>query len=175
MRRELVLFCEPVRDFAWRIFSCESICAHSSDSVLIEWMVIKNSLSVSCLFQSVIRGLFVGFYGVFLWLVMPDENKYLQVLRILGVSIIRLLCSRYLRACTYFANISLFFYLACLHWLPANVHISQLRVNYVNSRTRVTVFNLQKRELCKEAWLSIKFGLPNWRIICQKNFVRWPR
>ena len=49
-------------------------------------MVIKNSLSVSCLFQSVIRGLFVGFYGVFLWLVMPDENKYLQVLRILGVN-----------------------------------------------------------------------------------------
>ena len=27
-------------------------------------MVSKNSLSVSCLFQSVIRGLFVGFYGV---------------------------------------------------------------------------------------------------------------
>ena len=43
-------------------------------------MVSKNSLPVSCLIQSVIRGLFVGFYGVFLSLVIPDENKQFQVL-----------------------------------------------------------------------------------------------
>jgi len=43
-----------------------------------------------------------GFYGVFLSLVMPHENKYLQVLWRLGVTINRLWCSRKLRACTYF-------------------------------------------------------------------------
>ena len=42
-------------------------------------MVSKNSLSVNCLLQSVIRGLFVGFYGGVLSLVMPDEDKHLQV------------------------------------------------------------------------------------------------
>ena len=78
MQRELILFCESVRDFAWRNSSCELICAYSSDSV--DQMVSKNLPSVSCLFQSVIRGLLVRFYSVFLSLVMPDENKYLQEL-----------------------------------------------------------------------------------------------
>ena len=38
-------------------------------------MVSKNSLPISCLIQSVIRSLFVGIYGVFLSLVIPDEKK----------------------------------------------------------------------------------------------------
>ena len=57
-------------DFASQAFHCKT------DLVL----TCKNLLSLSCIFSSVIHGLFVGFYGVFLSLVIPDENKQMHVL-----------------------------------------------------------------------------------------------
>ena len=45
----------------------------------------------------------------------------------------------------------------------------------VNFTIHATAFKLKPFELYKEAWLSIKFAHPDWRIIWKKNFVMWPR
>ena len=46
----------------------------------------------------------------------------------------------------------------------------------VNLTIHATAFKLNPFELYKEAWLSIKFAHPDWRIIWKKKiFVRWPR
>ena len=43
-----------------------------------------------------------------------------------------------------------------------------VKIRQLNNPCNRAVFNLQLRELCKEAWLSIKFTHSDWRTICEQ-------